>query len=496
MAFWIHESNISEFKVVSKNSRVPFRVVRFKRFMFTLLRNMMAFTGFLLLVLFAALALSAPFLTPYQPQGSVVSATFDPPAWVTYIYGASGWSHNIAFSGVYVNATPGVSITVASRTSDSTDFSVTTPGTGENVTVYQTLNYPYDGTPKRFVGNVQVTALQASETAPVGVVIAFQKYVAGALAKDCTYSPFTGGQITNAQPAAPITGVDSQDQSLVNQCHISNTGLNPAQFIFDSPGYYVYSLVLSLPAGPTTMSFSIQNLHLVLFGNSWGLLGTDSNGFDIFTQVAYGARLSLLVGLVATVIGIGVGLLVGLMAGYLGKLVDETLMRFTDMLLVIPSLPLLIVLVAVLGSSIWNIILILGGLGWMGFARIIRSQVLSLRERPFIEAAKASGGGTGHILTQHIFANIVSLTYVNLALSVPTAIVGEAALSFLGLGDPTVVTWGRMLELSRDAGATTSSLTWWWVIPPGAAIALISLAFILLGYGLDTVFNPKLRKRM
>ncbi len=244
------------------------------------------------------------------------------------------------------------------------------------------------------------------------------------------------------------------------------------------------------------MSFSIQNLHLVLFGNSWGLLGTDSNGFDIFTQVAYGARLSLLVGLVATVIGIGVGLLVGLMAGYLGKLVDETLMRFTDMLLVIPSLPLLIVLVAVLGSSIWNIILILGGLGWMGFARIIRSQVLSLRERPFIEAAKASGGGTGHILTQHIFANIVSLTYVNLALSVPTAIVGEAALSFLGLGDPTVVTWGRMLELSRDAGATTSSLTWWWVIPPGAAIALISLAFILLGYGLDTVFNPKLRKRM
>jgi peptide/nickel transport system permease protein len=174
--------------------------------------------------------------------------------------------------------------------------------------------------------------------------------------------------------------------------------------------------------------------------------------------------------------------------------VDEVLMRFTDMMLVIPSLPLIIVLVAVLGPSLLNIIFVLGFLGWMGFARVIRSQVLSLRERPFIEAAKASGAGTGYITTKHIFPNIVSLTYVNLALSVPGAIVGEAALSFLGLGPQTVISWGQMLELAHGA-ATSAGLLWWWIIPPGIGIAVLSLSFILIGYALDEMFNPRLRKR-
>lgn len=200
------------------------------------------------------------------------------------------------------------------------------------------------------------------------------------------------------------------------------------------------------------------------------------------------------VGLIATGIGIGLGLLVGLMAGYLGKVVDEILMRFTDMLLVIPGLPLLIVLVATVGPNLLYIILYLGFFGWMGFARVVRSQVLSLRERPFIEAAKASGAGTGYITVRHIFPNIVSLTYVSLALSVPSAIVSEAALSFLGLGDPTVVTWGSMLGNAQFAGGS-SNLAWWWILPPGFAIALISLSFILLGYAMDEMFNPRLRRR-
>jgi peptide/nickel transport system permease protein len=231
-----------------------------------------------------------------------------------------------------------------------------------------------------------------------------------------------------------------------------------------------------------------------LLGNTWGIFGTDDQGHDIFTQLVYGSRLSLEVGLIATGIGIGLGLLVGLMAGYLGKVVDEILMRFTDMLLVIPGLPLLIVLVATVGPNLLYIILYLGFFGWMGFARVVRSQVLSLRERPFIEAAKASGAGTGYITVRHIFPNIVSLTYVSLALSVPSAIVSEAALSFLGLGDPTVVTWGSMLGNAQFAGGS-SNLAWWWILPPGFAIALISLSFILLGYAMDEMFNPRLRRR-
>ena len=482
---------------MSKDSHIPYRIIRFKRFMVTLLHNKMSFTGFVLLILFSGLALSAPYLTPYNPQGTVVSATFNPPTWVTYIYGSAGYSQNVAFSGLSTIATPGLQINTISQGTNSISFSVTTQGTGGNVTIYKSLDYPYSGTPKRFVGNVQIQANDASSSAPVDASVVFNKIVGGAVTLDKSYSPFTNdGVITDPQPKTTLTGVDSQDQSLASAFGYVNTGLSPAEIMYDSPAHYTYSLVLSLPAGPTKMSFVISNFYLNLYGNTWGLLGTDSNGFDLFTQLAYGARLSLIVGLVATGIGIGVGLLVGLLAGYLGKIVDEVLMRFTDMLLVIPSLPLLIVLVAVLGTSIWNIILILGGLGWMGFARIIRAQVLSLRERPFIEAAKASGAGTGHILGTHVFTNLVSLTYVNLALSVPSAIVGEAALSFLGLGDPTVVTWGRMLQESYDSGALTGNLSWWWVLPPGFAIALISLAFILLGYGLDTIFNPRLRRRM
>src|SRR5437588_6159466 len=165
------------------------------------------------------------------------------------------------------------------------------------------------------------------------------------------------------------------------------------------------------------------------------------------------------------------------MAGVLGRLVDEVLMRFTDMMLVIPGLPLLIVLVAVLGQSLFNVIIVIGFLGWMGFARVIRSQVLTLRERPFIEAARAAGAGNGRILSKRLFPNLIGLTYVNLALSVPGAILTYAALAFLGLGDPTVESWGRILNDNLMVGGTAD---WWWVIPPGVAIAIVSLSFGLL----------------
>jgi len=128
----------------------------------------------------------------------------------------------------------------------------------------------------------------------------------------------------------------------------------------------------------------------------------------------------------------------------------------------------------------------------MGFARVIRSQVLTLRERPFIEAARAAGAGNGRILSRHLFPNLIGLTYVNLALSVPGAILTYAALAFLGLGDPTVESWGRILN---DNFIVTGTADWWWVIPPGFAIAIVSLSFVLIGYSLDEMFNPKLRRR-
>lgn len=243
---------------------------------------------------------------------------------------------------------------------------------------------------------------------------------------------------------------------------------------------------------PVETSIYVDDFRVFLAGRIWGILGSDHYGSDLWSQLVYGARISLYVGLLASILSVTLGLIVGLAAGYLGKYTDELLMRFSDMLLVIPTLPLLIVLMAVLGSNLENLILLIGLLGWMGFARVVRSQVLSLKERPFVEAAKAVGAGKIHIMTKHILPNVVSLIYVTLATSVPGAIVSEAALSFLGFYDPNKMSWGRMLYEVQANGAAQY---WWWVVPPGLCIAILAVAFILLGFALDEVFNPRLRMR-
>jgi peptide/nickel transport system permease protein len=149
----------------------------------------------------------------------------------------------------------------------------------------------------------------------------------------------------------------------------------------------------------------------------------------------------------------------------------------------------------VLGASINNLIILLGVLGWMGFARTVRSQVLSLRERPFIEAAKAAGAGRIYTMTKHILPNVMSLVYVTLATSVPGAVVSEASLSFLGFYDPKVMSWGRMLNAVQFE-AQGAFDKWWWAIPPGLCIALLALSFILIGFSMDEVLNPRLRARV
>ncbi|MBI4127915.1 MAG: ABC transporter permease, partial [Parcubacteria group bacterium] len=290
---------------------------------------------------------------------------------------------------------------------------------------------------------------------------------------------------------------DSNDDTLKK---ILGVDINPSHLVFSSPDDYAYGIVIVFTSSSSStepLRVLLDEMNLRLYGSAWGLLGTQVNGYDLFSQLIYGARISLIVGLLSAFIGIMLGLIIGLIAGYMGKIVDEVLMRFTDMLLVIPTLPLLIVLLAVLGNTLAGggtvvLILVIGFLGWMGFARVVRAQVLSLKERPFVEAAKAAGAGTGYITVRHIVPNIVGLIYVNLALAVPGAILSEAALSFLGLGDVTVLSWGRMLNQVQVSGGQR---IWWWVLPPGLSIALVSLAFVMIGFSLDTIFNPKLRER-
>jgi ABC-type dipeptide/oligopeptide/nickel transport system permease subunit len=473
-----------------------------------LFKNKMSTVGIILLAGFVFAAFAAPLLTPYTP-GIVVAGTYAQPEWVTNFPDGYYLSKNMVIvndplfnspssiqawtltapTSTLANTQISYAQGVSSRSDSHGSLQMAYSGQSTGVaTVSQTFQYPYHGPPKRFIASAAFLLSGASQSNPVYVRLFIHR------ADGTTFNLLNDSETTNGQWVPPPTiSLDSNSGYLQGALGTFGTGFSAPQIVFSGLESYTYGVEVTF-SGPAKIN--IDDLQLRLLGSAWGLLGSDYGGSDVFSQFVYGARVSLLVGLLSAGIGISLGLVVGLLAGFLGRLVDEVLMRFTDMLLVIPGLPLLIVLVAVLGPNIWNLILIIGFLGWMGFARIVRSQVLTLRERPFVEAAKAAGAGPGRIITRHIFPNIVSLTYVNLALTVPGAILAESALAFLGLSDPSVNSWGHMFYNVETSGSlSTFPPPWWWVLPPGIGIALVSLSFVLIGYALDEIFNPRLRRR-
>ena len=223
-------------------------------------------------------------------------------------------------------------------------------------------------------------------------------------------------------------------------------------------------------------------------------LGTDDLGRSVLTLTIWGSRVSLLIGFFATLLSIVIGAVLGIAAGYYGGWKESILMRLTDWFLVIPFLPLAIVLASLLGRSLWNIIFVIGITSWPGTARLVRAQALSVKERPYVERARALGAGDWHLITRHVLPNVFPLIFANTILVVAIAILSETTLSFLGLGDPLHVSWGTMLEFAFGAGAASIG-AWWWLIAPGIAIVLVVLAFTMCGYALDEVLNPRLRRR-
>jgi peptide/nickel transport system permease protein len=223
-------------------------------------------------------------------------------------------------------------------------------------------------------------------------------------------------------------------------------------------------------------------------------LGTDNLGRSVWAQFVWGARISLLVGLAATLIAIVIGSLVGIAAGFYGGFGSSVLMRLTEWFLVIPFLPLAIVLAAILGPSIKNIIFVIGITSWPSTARLVRAQVLTLRERLYVDRSRALGASNRHVMSRHILPNVSPIILANLTLTVPIAILSETTLSFLGFGDPTRASWGKMLDESFAAGALTRN-AWWWYLPPGLGIMAVVLAFTLIGVALEELFDPRLRER-
>ncbi len=221
-------------------------------------------------------------------------------------------------------------------------------------------------------------------------------------------------------------------------------------------------------------------------------LGTDELGRDVLSRMAYGARVSLEVGFVATGIALAIGLVIGLVAGFYGTWVDAVLMRFVDIMLCFPSFFLILAVIAFLGPSILNIMAVIGVTSWMGAARLVRAETLSLKERDFVAAARAQGAGDGRIIFRHILPNALAPIFVWATLGVAGAILVESGLSFLGIGvQPPFPSWGNILTAGKD----NIEFAWWLSVFPGLAIFVTVLGYYLLGEGIQEAVDPRLKGR-
>lgn len=257
----------------------------------------------------------------------------------------------------------------------------------------------------------------------------------------------------------------------------------------------IFANVIS-PHDPT---LPVENVQPAFFappmwaegGSSAAILGTDFQGRDVFSRLVHGSRVSIIVGLVGTLVAAAIGTAMGVLSGYLGRWVDTVIMRITDAWLALPALIFAIFLATLLGPSMWNIVIIIGAIFWTRYARVIRGEVLSLREREFVKLAEVAGASKARVMIRHILPNVMNTTIVLASLTIGVVIIAEASLSFLGVGvPPPAPAWGSMLAEARP---TLLTGRWWLTVFPGLAIMLVVLATQLMGDWLRVKLDPQLR---
>jgi peptide/nickel transport system permease protein len=258
--------------------------------------------------------------------------------------------------------------------------------------------------------------------------------------------------------------------------------------------FIVAAFVVIALASPFVLSHDARTKVGPVFEPPSGhhLLGLDGGGADMLALLVQGAGVSLIVGFAAAVVSALIGGAVGLFSGYFGGKTDVVLMRITDYVLVIPDVPLMIIVAALFGRSLLNIILIIGAIYWTTTARLIRAQVKSVRERVYVKRARAIGAGNGRLIFRHVLPQVAPLLVANTVLLVALAIFAETFITFLGLGDPSVVSWGRLIENSfRDDAVLNKA--WWAIIYPGACVTVLVLACTMIGQAIEDSLNPRLR---
>jgi peptide/nickel transport system permease protein len=253
-------------------------------------------------------------------------------------------------------------------------------------------------------------------------------------------------------------------------------------------------VILGAVLAPVLAPYDLHKQAGPVFGHpSWSHpLGLDDGGIDMVTLLMWGARISLVVGFAATFVSIVIGGAIGVAAGYFGGKVDTVLMRITDYFLVIPDVPLMIIVAAIWGPSLFHIVIVIGILLWTSTARVIRAQVKSVRERVYVKRARSLGASHTRVVFRHVLPQVAPLLIANTVLTIAVAIFDETALSFLGLGDPSRISLGKVIENAFQRAAISTG-AWWAIVPPGALVAVIILACSLFGGTIEDALNPRLR---
>ncbi|ADI32216.1 ABC transporter permease [Staphylothermus hellenicus] len=307
------------------------------------------------------------------------------------------------------------------------------------------------------------------------------------------------GIIQVLKPITSKAGVNLVPGQLVDFMKITFSKATP-EIISGEPGVlkgtYKAEFLFLLRIKPNDVgkvNISITPVKARIMG-AYGLLGTDNKARDLWSALTYGVRWALLIGLLTAFGAVMIGVIYGMTSGYSGGFTDVAMQRVAQVVYSLPVLPLLILLSYFVSRSIWILIVLLIAFGWVGLQFTVRSMVLQIREEPYIEAARALGASNLRILFKYVFPQLLPYAFASMALSVPGAILTEAGLSFLGLGDPDIVTWGKILYEANLGGAVLAN-AWWWVLPPGLMIAVTALTFVMIGMALERIVEPRLRTR-
>lgn len=287
-------------------------------------------------------------------------------------------------------------------------------------------------------------------------------------------------------------GLQMGDQELLGQIDrvLFGTPTSGPEGIRFQPLTGEYEVVVQVGLSDTADQVGL--VRFVVGGAVFGLMGTDAVGRDLAQGLLFGLPVALFIGLVTATLSTGIGTVLGMVSGYAGGRTDLIIQRLADIVANIPLLPLLIFLLFIIGSHLFLIIFILVAFGWPGLTIMVRSMVLQMRSGQLIEAIQSLGASRRRILFRHVLPQVTPYVLAQLIFATPSAILAEAGLSFLGLGDPSIPTWGQILEHGFRTGAVYVGY-WWWVVPPGLLIVLTALAFMLLAQGLEPVMNPRLR---